>query len=382
MKNRFLAIAPSLIICFLLVSCEKEIPGKVTFEVNVPPPYHTKENKLFIAGNFNNWSPNNAAHELKYKSDGIFELTIEDLPEIIEYKYTRGDWESVEKDQQGSDIENRKFNTYTSNSTEDKITAWKAVPRKSTASENVLILDSAFQIPQLNRTRQIWVYLPLNYEGSDQKYPVIYMHDAQNLFNYKTSFVGEWEIDETLNSLTEEGKTVPIVVGIDNGGKHRMDEYSPYTNPQYGGGEGDAYLEFIVNTLKPHIDTTFRVLNDSKNTAIAGSSMGGLISFYAGVKYPETFGKVFVFSPSFWYSDKLFDLVETTTWSTQPKMYFLVGENEGGDMVDDMEDMIDLLKEKGYLQENLTSLIVPEGEHNEKLWSRQWEKAYRWMFHE
>ena len=121
--------------------------------------------------------------------------------------------------------------------------------QESTASKNV----SVFEIfsPELNAKKKIWVYLPKNYNGSDKKYPVIYMHDAQNLFDAKTSYVGEWEVDETLNKMNAQ----LIVIGIEHGNEKRMDELTPYKNEKYGGGNGDNYLKFIVETLKPKVDS-------------------------------------------------------------------------------------------------------------------------------
>ncbi len=162
----------------------------------------------------------------------------------------------------------------------------------------------SFIIPQLNRERRIWMYLPPDYEVSNEAYPVVYMHDAQNLFDETTSYSGEWSVDETLDRLFKDKNLKLIVVGIDNGGEKRLDEYSPWKNEKYGGGEGDAYLDFVVNTLKPYIDNNFNTLKDKTNTAIIGSSMGGLISHYAALKYPEVFGKIGVYSPAFWFSPR------------------------------------------------------------------------------
>ncbi|MGB7842151.1 MAG: alpha/beta hydrolase-fold protein, partial [Salinimicrobium sp.] len=155
---------------------------------------------------------------------------------------------------------------------------------QSTASPNV----STFEIaaPQLDTIRKIWVYLPENYETSEESYPVLYMHDAQNLFDAATSYSGEWKVDEVLDSL----KTPQvIVVGIEHGNDKRIEELTPYPNEKYGGGKADAYVNFLMITLKPHIDATYRTLPDAENTAIMGSSLGGLTSFYAAIKYPETF---------------------------------------------------------------------------------------------
>src|SRR5688572_7394439 len=166
-----------------------------------------------------------------------------------------------------------------------------------TLAENAYILDEAFYMPQLQRSRRIWLYLPPEYSASGKSYPVIYMHDGQNLFDATTAFGGaEWGIDETLNTV----KNKCIIVGIDNGGAKRINEYNFYDNEQHGAGEGRAYVSFIVDTLKPYIDKTYRTLADRDHTFTAGSSLGGLISFYAAMWYPQVFGGGGIFSPAFW----------------------------------------------------------------------------------
>lgn len=160
-----------------------------------------------------------------------------------------------------------------------------AVAQEGTASKQV----STFTIeaPQLQTTKKIWVYLPENYATSKKNFSVIYMHDAQNLFDAKTSYSGEWNVDEKLHSL----KAQVIVVGIEHGNEKRMEELTPFKNEKYGGGKADNYLEFIVKTLKPQIDKTYRTKTKKKNTIIMGSSLGGLTSYYAVLKYPTVFWK-------------------------------------------------------------------------------------------
>ena len=137
------------------------------------------------------------------------------------------------------------------------------------------------------------------------------MHDGQNLFDSSMSYSGEWSVDETLNKLYSEKNLKLIVVGIDNGESKRLDEYSPWKNKKYGGGEGEAYTKFIVETLKPYIDDNYKTLKDKNNTAIIGSSMGGLVSHYAGLKYPKVFGKIGVFSPAFWFAPEVTEFSKT-----------------------------------------------------------------------
>ncbi|BDX04927.1 hypothetical protein MACH26_04480 [Planctobacterium marinum] len=125
----------------------------------------------------------------------------------------------------------------------------------------------------------------------------VFMHDAQNLFDEKTSFAGEWRVDESLNALAQEHDLQLIVVGIDNGGEHRTQELSSWDHEKYGKAEGEQYTDFIVNVLKPYIDDRYRTLPDATNTAIMGSSMGALSSHYAIHTYPEIFSKAGLFSP-------------------------------------------------------------------------------------
>ena len=201
----------------------------------------------------------------------------------------------------------------------------------STATPSVSILSCAFEMPQLQRSRRVWLYLPPGYDapGNTARYPVLYMHDGQNVFDAATSYVGEWGVDETLDSLAAAGVTAPIVVAVDHGGERRLDEYSPWRNETFRwpgsdpdapaapgpgpGGEGEAYVEFLTTTLKPTIDARFRTLPGRETTGILGSSMGGLISLYAALRHPDVFGRVGVFSPAFWFAPEMYD------WTAQSK---------------------------------------------------------------
>ncbi|MFH7002223.1 alpha/beta hydrolase [Flavobacterium bizetiae] len=245
--------------------------------------------------------------------------------------------------------------------------------QESTASKNV----STFTIeaPQLKTTKKIWIYLPKDYSATAKKYSVIYMHDAQNVFDAKTSFSGEWNVDEKLDSL----KAPVIVVGIEHGNEKRIDELTPFKNEKYGGGNADNYLDFIVKTLKPYIDKNYRTKPKAKNTIIMGSSLGGLVSYYAILKYPEVFGKAGVFSPAFWFSNDIYTLTEQTP-KIKTKIYFLCGDKESDDMVKDMTKMERLLDTKRCYCLHLTkSKIVKSGEHNEKLWRDGFVKAFLWL---
>ncbi|TDX11354.1 alpha/beta hydrolase [Flavobacterium sp. S87F.05.LMB.W.Kidney.N] len=245
---------------------------------------------------------------------------------------------------------------------------------QSTASKNV----STFTIeaPQLHTSKKIWIYLPENYSKTIQKkYSVIYMHDAQNLFDAKTSFSGEWNIDEKLDSL----KAPVIVVGIEHGNEKRIDELTPFKNEKYGGGNADNYLEFIAKTLKPHIDKNYRTKTKPKNTILFGSSLGGLVSYYGALKYPDVFGKAGVFSPSFWFSNDIYTFTEKQS-KIKTKIYFLCGDKESDDMVKDLTKMKRLLDTKRcYCLHLDKTKIVKNGEHNEKLWRDHFAEALIWL---
>lgn len=249
--------------------------------------------------------------------------------------------------------------------------------QESTASKQV----STFSIeaPQLNTSKKIWVYLPKDYTtNSKKKYPVIYMQDGQNLFDAKTSYVGEWNVDETLDSISAQ----VIVIGIEHGNEKRMEELTPFKNEKYGGGNADNYLDFIVNTLKPYVDKNYRTKTNANNTCLWGSSLGGLVSFYGALKYPEVFGKVGCFSPSFWFNRKeIFGLMEQTK-NFKTKIFFLCGNSEGDDdMVRDLNNMEYQVNTKRCECKMLNKkIIVKGGQHNEKLWREGFKKAYLWLF--
>ena len=245
--------------------------------------------------------------------------------------------------------------------------------QQSTASKNVTTFT--IESPQLKTTKKIWIYLPENYSATAKKYSVIYMHDAQNLFDAKTSYSGEWNVDEKLDSL----KAQVIVVGIEHGNDKRIDELTPFKNEKYGGGNAGNYVDFIVKTLKPYIDKNYRTKPKAKNTIIMGSSLGGLVSYYAALKHPEVFGKAGVFSPSFWFSNDIYTLTEQTP-KIKTKIYFLCGDKESDDMVKDMTKMEKILDTKRCYCLHLTkSKIVKGGEHNEKQWRDGFVDAVRWL---
>lgn len=251
----------------------------------------------------------------------------------------------------------------------------------STASKNVRVLENVMTIPQLDRLRTIRLYLPPDYGQSNKRYPVVYMHDGQNLFDNKTAPYGEWQIDESLDELARDKQFNIIVVGIDNGGDgNRLHELSPWENKEYGKAEGEEYAEFIVKTLKPYIDEHYRTLPERENTAIFGSSMGGLISHYLAFNYPDIFGKVGIFSPSYWYSEQVFDFTYSHLPEQSLAIYMATGAKEPEIMLNNHRKMLRILNETDNDNINVHSLIVAEADHNERFWSNEFKRGILWLF--
>jgi alpha-glucosidase len=234
----------------------------------------------------------------------------------------------------------------------------------------------------LPRTRRIWLYLPRSYSTDlNRRYPVLYAHDGQNLFDRATSFSGEWCMDESLDNLPQE----LIVVGIDNGGSERINELTPFPNEEYGGGQADDYLDFIVRKLRPYINSRFRTKPERENTAILGSSLGGLCSFYAAVRHEDIFGLIGIFSPSFWFTNNIYTYTKKHIFkNSPPRLYFVGGQLESSTMISDIQDMIDLLKsttiEYKEDKNKLKLIIAADGQHQEWFWKREFPNAIKWLF--
>ena len=383
-KNMKRAIA---IISFIII---QNIFGQVTFVVEAPKE-NLNNTSIYISGDFEGWTGGQEVYQLSQKKELYF-ITLPKQKGEINFKFTQGSWDSVETNIKGLNIANR---LYVFNKLNDtiklKIASWNYsdvfTPKKHTVLNNVFVLPTNFEIPQLNRTRKIWIYFPPNYHNSNTLYPVLYMHDGQNLFDAATSFSGEWQVDETLNKLYEENGFELIVIGIDNGGEKRLDEYSPWKNEKYGGGEGVAYVDFLVKTLKPFVDKNYRTLTDRESTLIMGSSMGGLISYYAALKYSNVFGKAGLFSPALWFSNESFKLAKEKGNLKETKMYFLAGDREGDNVkfeeinqtVSDMNKVVTLLKDEGFTSDNIFTKVVSDGKHNEELWRNNFEEAILWL---
>ncbi len=248
-----------------------------------------------------------------------------------------------------------------------------AVPRDESAhpaAPSLRILEQLYS-PELDSHRDVLVAVPASATLGERRYPVVYMHDGQNLFDPATSYAGHWELAATLAYHALEGLEA-IVVGIPNMGRRRRYEYSPFRDPMHGGGGGDRYLRFLCETLKPRIDAAFPTLREPASTAVAGSSLGGLISLYALFGRPDTFGVAGVMSPALWFAEgAIFDYLRRAP-VPGGRIYLDIGTAEGGDELREARQLRDLLIERGYRPGTNLVYVEDEGaDHHEGAWARR-----------
>lgn len=371
-------------IFFLILLISLQISAQITLKINSVPANTPPGSTIYVAGNFNSWNP--ASTPMVADGSGNYTYTIPEGTGVLEYKFTRGAWSSVEGDASGNEIANRTANfTGSPQNLTLTVQSWKDLigsGNQSTAASNVHILSNNFAIPQLNRSRKIWIYLPPDYETSTKTYPVLYMQDGQNLFDNQTAFSGEWQVDETLNNLFAQGDYGAIVIGIDNGGNDRINEYTPWNNPQYGGGEGDLYMQFMAETLKPYVDANYRTKPGKEYNALIGSSLGALICNYGGVKYSGIFSKIGSFSPAYWIVANQFNnyITNSTANLSDMRIYFVAGSTESTTMASEIATVKNNLQLKGLSAANTLVKLDSYGQHNENYWKGEFSAAYKWLF--
>jgi predicted alpha/beta superfamily hydrolase len=239
----------------------------------------------------------------------------------------------------------------------------------------------------LDRDRDVTVYLPPGYEADEaRRYPVLYLHDGQNLFDGTTAFIyGQyWHVGETADALIGERLVEPLViVGINNTGERRIDEYTPTRDGRTRlGGRADLYGRFLVEELKPFIDARYRTLSGAHSTGLGGSSLGGLVSLHLGIKYPEVFGKLAVLSPSIWWDRKVI-LGNVRKLESKPELrvWIDVGTGEGDYAVKDAAALRDALVERGWTLDADLKYIEAEGaQHNELAWAERVGPVLKFLF--
>jgi predicted alpha/beta superfamily hydrolase len=223
--------------------------------------------------------------------------------------------------------------------------------------------------PQLRNRRDVDVYLPASY-NTGERHPVVYMHDGQNLSDPSIAFAGTWGLDSMLAARASE-RIEPIVVGVHNT-QRRLEEYSPFPDAKAGGGNGTAYLSFLIHTLKPRIDRGFRTRATPSQTAIVGSSMGGLISLYAWLRRPDVFGLAGVMSPALWFGrERLFAFVDRAPLPLG-RLHLDVGTEEGEATLADSRALWTMLQEKSVPEHTHLNYFEDVGAgHDEAAWGRR-----------
>jgi predicted alpha/beta superfamily hydrolase len=251
-----------------------------------------------------------------------------------------------------------------------------------------LRLHKAFTSRYLPDQRDVIVYLPPGYEDdSERTYPVLYLHDGQNLFDGRTSFVRgrTWQVREHADEAIVAGEVEPLViVGVYNTGDRRMAEYTHEPNKQMVGGEADAYGDLITRELMPWIASRYRVRDDREATGMGGSSLGGLVSLYLGLRHAELFGKLALMSPSVWWNHKslLGYLNEHAPQIWQrPRIWLDIGDREGQRVLRDVEHLARRLKANGWRPgETMHFEKMQGGSHDEASWAARVRPMLRFLF--
>jgi predicted alpha/beta superfamily hydrolase len=371
---------------------------RVLFRVQLATSETQQETELpevFIAGNLESlgrWRPDGL--RLSRGEDGTFRGEIE-VPAgtEIEFKVTGGSWARVEKGESGLDIGNRRFTVSLPADDQDfivdvvvtrfAISSHESV--KSTVTGTLITYDT-FPSKRLSNSRPIYVWLPPDYDISDDTYPVLYMHDGQNLFDStKAAFGVEWGVDETVQKLIQSKTIAPmIIVGVGNT-KDRINEYTLTQDRRLNrGGRGKELIAFVTEELKPFVDKTYRTRSDRKATWIGGSSLGGLISLYACIERPDVFGGCFAWSPSLgWDEERLLTELQTKSkWPEAVWVWFSMGTVEGRDRETQSNNVSRARRLAALLSvENESNRVryreFEGGKHTEADWATQFSEALK-----
>ncbi len=358
--------------------------GTIRLELFTPESDHRP---VYVAGTFNQWQAGDERYQLRPIGHGRYGI---DLPlngewenGEITYKYTRGDWNQSELDQYGNIAPDRYLRPAMQTRI-DHVPRWlhDGLFYRPELLPRIEVISEKFEIPQLIRTRRIAALLPHDYyDHSSRRYPVLYLQDGQNLFDDYAPF-GSWGVDKRLAVLSELGRGDIIVVAIDHAEEQRVAEFTPSFRTRLGRGDGKKYARFLAETLKPYIDASFRTLAERQYTGIGGSSMGGLISMYAGMMFPRTYGKLMIFSPSLWVVPNIpFHLLNLSADFTG-RIYLYGGGREGASMVPNLERFRLQLQAQNQSNDIHFKLSVdPEGQHNEKRWGEEFPRAVSWLYH-
>lgn len=362
--------------CFLCGLTAHFSYGQLTIMATAAPV--DIQDKVFIAGPFNQWQPGDSGYVLQRLNGGVYTYTFDSLPgsEII-FKFTRGSWDKVEVKADGGAVADRMFYWGPGDTIFCTIESWADF--HTPPALNPAIRQHVLSVPYIKGERTLRVYVPPGYDTDTVRYPVIYMMDGQNLFDAATSYAGEWGVDELMDARAADGLPSAIVVGIDHAGDMRIMEYTPWAHPEYGGGLGRFFARWWADSIKPFIDSTYRTLPDRSHTFMAGSSLGGLMSSYMVAEHNDILGGAAIISPSYWFSTQSFDHITTHPITRPTKVYFLAGGSEGEDMDFDTITGYELMNEVKATGKELRLVIEGMGNHSEQFWRSEWPYIVDWL---
>jgi predicted alpha/beta superfamily hydrolase len=266
--------------------------------------------------------------------------------------------------------------------------AWVPYPgrRQAGIAGNLMVSRHVLASPDLPRTkRRLLAWLPASYQTGGRRFPVVYMQDGHNLFDEEASYSGAWRVDLAMTKLGAVGIEA-IVIGIPSAGDQRHEEYCPWVDLQRGGGAGDAYLQFLVDTVKPFVDTTLPTDPASAATCLAGSSLGGNISLYGTLTHPQVFANAAALSPAFFFGgDGWWPFLRDTTRS-DGRLYLDVGGAEAPAdpslnqaYLDGVARTQSILETLGFGPEQLRVIHDPVGTHHEAAWRSRITGALRFL---
>lgn len=373
MENEIIPTSPTIKVVDYPIHIEVETPS-----VDARP--------IHLSGNFNDWQLGSVGLVREVLQDNKVRFTIPPGTPVqipLEYKFMKGDWQGEELDEYGLSIANRIWHLGSTDCSH-VVPRWKL--HGKSYQERFLpiieVLDGDFDIPKLIKTRRIAALLPYDYYQTDKHYPVLYLQDGQNLFDDHAPF-GSWGVDKRLAALAERYTHEVIVVSIDHAEKDRISEFTPSYRTTIGAGDGKKYVRFLADHLKPYVDHRYRTFTEREHTGIGGSSMGGLISIYAGLMYPEVYGKLMIFSPSLWVAPNIqFNAIQFE--QPEPsRIYLYAGEKESANMVPNIQRFKAALEQKGHQRQMMKFKLAidPHGQHNEARWGREFPKALEWLFY-
>ncbi len=373
-------IITALLVNFTLVLAQTQSPLEKQITFRVLPQTMPDTAKIYIAGNHSQlgmWQPDTIA--LTRQSDGSWTGTFSlKTGEALEYKFTRGSWDNEAVNAEGEVPRNSVLHVRNDTTIVVALASWKDLRHKVEGQITGAVQYHRNMSGEGIRPRDVIVWLPPSYNTTTRRYPVLYMHDGQNIFDPRTSFMGvDWQVDEVADSLIRAGKMQEvIVVGVNNSSDRTQD----YSDTE----KGRAYMNFLATKLKPFIDANYRTQPEREHTATMGSSMGGLISFLLVWHHPETFSQAGCLSPAFITPfDGAVQMIENYKGADKKIRLYM---DNGGVALDSVlqsgcDAMLNALAQKGFMRgKNLEWFHDQKAEHNERAWARRVWRPLLFMF--